>query len=806
MNLISPSIATCCVRVRLLLFLLLLLVLLGTSAFTPSASAAPAPTPPVWRTSSDLIKNSPASFPRLDQGGIQAVIARLPKSLSLIRDYLLDKDTSVRLHKGDLTIDGSFANDHALVIDGNLTIRGSYDDYRDGIGILVVLGDLRAEHVVSWGSIAVAGTLEASGLVYAYYNDFTFEVAGPVKARALIVFDKSASYPRVDAPIVQTDDRDGTALAVRHFVPELMIEDVLETDADAPALQAVASYDVARKRIAAGQPIFREQPAAESLAGDVRRLFSPTVDAATMARLAKGDRLLAMVVATRESVPVEVQQQLAASGDGAILERLAANPKADRAVLARIAGTNAATAAGVARNPNAPPEAVASLAASGDPAVRIALLEHRSVAVADLSRLAADKDAAVRTALAKGRHLRRLSPADLARLVADPDVDVRAALPPHDAVLSVEQLAVLARDKSPAVREAVAHALSRQALWQQVPIGAPEARAAVMATCLEDAVPAVRLAALPGASAAEQERFVATFSGVERSRAEAGLASSTRSATLMTRAANGEQAAAEELAKNLAITPALQQRLIARLPDAATRPRISIVDLDALSRQAESWDAVIDALVQNPNATADALLAVARYCRAASGRAGFCGTLLQRRDLAADVFETLDGVGDLEDWALAALTSHYTTRAQIERAVPRWYDDEPEILAAFRKLRSQRDDAWWNALATSNQSKLREIAAAHAATAPATLVTLLRDPENDVSGLAAANPSTPAAALAVAARTATVSAGSSWILTNPRVPDTLVRRLLDRALLDDDSIGAAACKKVLAARTLRAAP
>jgi hypothetical protein len=794
LNLINPS------STSLYVCLLLLPLLLGAGAFVPPASGAP----PVWRSSTDLIKKSPASFPRLDQAGIEAVIKRLPKSLSLIRDYLRDKDATVYLHKGDLTIDGSFANDHVLVVDGNLTVRGSYDDYRDGIGIVVVLGDMRAEHVVSWGSIAVTGTLQATGLVYAYYNDFTFEVAGPVKARALIVFDKASEYPRVDAPVVQTDDDDavdGTALAVRHFVPELMIEDVLDkTDAETTALSAVASYEAARKRIDAGQPIFRETPAPESLPADVIRLFAPKVDAATMTRLAKVDRLLAMVIATRESVPVALQQQLAASGDTAILELLAANPKADRAVLARTAKTNAATAASVAGNPNAPPEALASLVASSDPKVRIAVLEHPAVAVADLSRLAADKDASIRKALADGRHLRRLPAADLTRLIADTEVSVRAALPRHDGVLSLEQLTTLARDKSPAVRVAVAQALSAQVLWQQIPVGGPAARAALISTLMKDAVAEVRVAALQGATAAEQEQFVANFPSEDRQTVEAEVAAFTRSTTLMTRVANGAQAGAEALAKNLAITPALQQRLIARLSDATKRPRISIVDYEALSKQAQSWDAVIDALVQNPNATAESLLAVAKYCRAASGRAGFCATLLQRRDLAAEVFEAVDGVGDREDWALTVLTSHYTTRAQIERAVPVWYDAEPEILVELKKLRGQPDVAWWNALAASKQAKLREIAAAHAATAPATLVTLLRDPENDVKGLASANPSTPAEALSTAID------GSSWVLNNPRVPETLVRRLLDRALVENETNVASDCKEVLAARTLRATP
>lgn len=265
-------------------------------AATLCASIAQAAVP-VWRTSRDVVTRAQAPIARLDAAGVEAVIRRLPKSLSLIPDYLRDTSVQVYLHKGDLTIDASFVNTHALVVDGSLTIRGSYDDYRGGgIGILVVLGDLRAEHVVSWGSIAVTGTLDATGLVYAYYNDFTFEVAGPVRARALVVFDKSTNNPRVEAVVSQTDNGHNTALAVRHFVPELMIEDILDqTEPDMPELMAVASYDTARTRVLAGLPIFREQPGPESLAGDVLRLFRPRLDAATRARLAQTDPLLAMV-------------------------------------------------------------------------------------------------------------------------------------------------------------------------------------------------------------------------------------------------------------------------------------------------------------------------------------------------------------------------------------------------------------------------------------------------------------------------------------------------------------------------------
>lgn len=265
-------------------------------AVTMAASMAQA-AEPLWHTSRDVITRAKAPVSRLDAAGVEAVVARLPKSLSLIRPFLRDTSAEVYLHSGDLTIDGSFANTDVLVVDGNLTIRGSYDDYRGGgIGILVVLGDMRADHVVSWGGMAVTGALHATGLVYAYYNDYSFEVAGPVTARAVVVFDKSTNSPRIDAAIRQTDDGDGAALAVRHLVPELMVEDILDkTDDDATELRAVASYDVARARVAAGLPIFRERPGAESLAGDVLRLFRPGVDAATRTRLAQADPLLAMI-------------------------------------------------------------------------------------------------------------------------------------------------------------------------------------------------------------------------------------------------------------------------------------------------------------------------------------------------------------------------------------------------------------------------------------------------------------------------------------------------------------------------------
>jgi hypothetical protein len=175
------------------------------------------------------------------------------------------------------------------------------------------------------------------------------------------------------------------------------------------------------------------------------------------------------------------------------------------------------------------------------------------------------------------------------------------------------------------------------------------------------------------------------------------------------------------------------------------------------------------------------------------------GEPVDLRDVELQLFDILSGVGDSEDWALSVILSKYPTREQLERAVPRWFDDEAEILTEFKKLRALKGDAFWNGLATSKQARLRAIAAANAATPAAALVKLLRDADADVSAPAAANPSTPLESV-------TAAIGHiSWILSNPRVPDTLVRKLLDRALAEGDYTASDACKKVLAARALRAA-
>ncbi|MDC8012400.1 hypothetical protein [Tahibacter soli] len=773
--------------------------LMTSLALACAANAAPGE----WISSAELVRNG--TLVRVADAEVKATLARLPKGLSSIRDYIGDKDAAVYRHVGDLTLERSFSNDDIVIVDGNLTIKGDYDDYSPGIGVLLVLRDFTVDDVLSWGSIAVGGKLASTGLVYANYNDFTFEVAGTIAARALVVSDKSADYGKVEATIEQTDDDFRMDAALRHFVPELLIDDLIDNagDSDEPTVVARADWDEANRRVHAGLPLFRDTPAPPTLEADVAKLLDAKTDDATVAKLAASDRLLALVAASREKPALALQRALLAQNDAAVLVRLAANPGVDRDILARIAQAQPAASAVAAKNPNAPASLVAPMARSDDPSVRIALLEHNDAPVAQLATLAADADASVRLALAQSRHVRRLAPADVDRLVADTDAQVRRAMLQRDGVLRIAHYAKLAVDADDEVRVEVAETLARQAVWQDLPVGTPAEREAIAAKLAGDAAPRVRRAAIAAAAPADQERLATALAEATKTPLDADLAATTRSVALMRRYAEGHKDAAENLAKNPALPPSLQRRLVARLPSAgAPRPRFSVLsDPEDIVKQMDTWDAVVEELTNNPNAAPATVAAIAEYCKEADGRARFCNTLLDRHDLAPAIFDTLAGIGDgdlRDDWALTVIGAPYAQRRQVVEAFVRWHDDEP-FLDAFKAAAKRGDDAaWLTALAESTHEALREVAAHNAATPPAVLVKLRGDAADDVRFAASANPSLPREAIEKAID------APSWVLANPNVPDALVRRMLERALADDDTLAADAALKVLAARALRA--
>jgi hypothetical protein len=169
----------------------------------------------------------------------------------LIGNCLRDRGIAWYVHRGDLVVPENADHDIALVVDGDMIVHGFLDDYVSGIGLLVVLGDLVVRDLVSWGAVYVGGDLRAEGVVYGYYNDYTFEVEGDVHARALVLSDKASSFNAGELPVVidpYSPEDDQLRAAREAFVPEVYDDE----DEDARP-----DYGLVCRRLHAGEAVFR---------------------------------------------------------------------------------------------------------------------------------------------------------------------------------------------------------------------------------------------------------------------------------------------------------------------------------------------------------------------------------------------------------------------------------------------------------------------------------------------------------------------------------------------------------------------
>ncbi|MFD9302087.1 hypothetical protein ACFWCB_05175 [Streptomyces sp. NPDC060048] len=200
-----------------------------------------------WRARFDRLADTSAVVERL---GFQANMA----------DYLRNTGIAWQYHAGDLVVPEDLDLDIALVVDGDLIVHGFLDDYVSDIGMLVVLGDLVVRDLVSWGSVYVGGDLRAEGIVYGHYNDFTFEVEGEVHARALVLYDKSASYNtgELDVEVESYNPPKKQLRAARDIlVPQVYDGGAKRAKQGLPPKLRRPSYQRVCRRLREGQPLFR---------------------------------------------------------------------------------------------------------------------------------------------------------------------------------------------------------------------------------------------------------------------------------------------------------------------------------------------------------------------------------------------------------------------------------------------------------------------------------------------------------------------------------------------------------------------
>lgn len=557
-----------------------------------------------------------------------------------------DKAIPWRIHRGDLAVAGNFDNDAALIVDGSLRIDGSYDDYRSGEGLLIVLGDLEADHVFTWNGLYVRGAVRAKGLVYGAYNDYAFEVDGKVSARGIVMDDHTAAYEaeRAEFDIANYSpvDEEAYGKMIRLMLPETLTDPgSLKLGVYSGLAALWPSYGVAKNLMHAGRPLFREREAPEGLVADAKLAVAPESRDQQLLPIVGRDPLTDRLIAARPRLSPPLISALAARRDPGVRVYLASHVTD----LRKLGGVSALTVPAAQRlvaNPATPEATLMAIAGSGETGIRRTLTQRQDLPPAVLAKLAQDAIPGVRAGvLSNYDNAERLPAAEKARLSKDPDSGVRAAI--AAVPLPYEISAALARDEIREVRMALALSL---ALQINLPFPALEkARREELAELLwggEDEQIAARVfVALPPARQVE-----IYLSG--RSLDWSEIARSTRSVELMT--ALLEKADDHEvqrgLADNLALPLGAQLKIAERAAAETTR---ECADCFGYSKAED----VFADLLRNPN-LAPPVLEQARELAALRPEGNFAQVLADYTPMTAE--ELAVPLGELAEKSRSAAT------------------------------------------------------------------------------------------------------------------------------------------------------
>lgn len=677
-------------------------------------------------------------------------IVKMVEGLTIAYE-LREADIGWQIHTGDLVVPGNLINEHALIIDGNLEIQGLYDDYASAYGgLLIVLGDLAAEHVFTWYGFYVAGSLTSPGILYGEYNDYATEVGKGVDARAVVMSDHSSDLGTVRAEVELYEGWDEELeQAVALLAPDLFANLAdLELGDSLDSYALYPDYEAAKALAFAGKPLFRAERAGPQVLDAVRVAVAEESARAQLGAIIGLDPLVDRIVAARPDLGKKLAKQLLASRDDAV--RSLSAPHATS--MEQLGGASRLTvemAERLVENPETPVAMLAGIADADDPAVRKTLAFRDDLPISLIARLAADGDPEVRARVLRyGDNADRLPVAELARLAQDSDEEIRSAVARANLPRAVAT--TLATDESRTVRLALAEALAYR-IDDPNPRMTEAERSALAATLGagdEDVLPEV----FPALSSTQQVRlFEEQMQSLEGAGEGArrfdwqAIAEQTRSVELMRAmlARADDLDLQDGLASNLALPAALQIVIVER----ASRPGKTCESCWS----AETPDEVLTTLLINDNVAPAALLAAAKIINA-RGNETLLNELTSAYHIPVAGLELLDGKwGGGEDWSLSVILQPQATRAMLERALPRWYDDAA-LRKAIARMRKLGGDAWWRALATSKHDDLRETAARNVHTPPELLRTLLDDPVWDVWAGVCRNRGLPAADLDSLAR------------------------------------------------------
>ncbi len=380
---------------------------------------------------------------RFDTVAIEEIAIIKKQARGMIQDYL---SKAWYIHRGNLVIDGHFDNNVALIVDGNLTVRGLYNDYKSGSGYLLCLGDFRAQNIMSWNAFAVTGSLYAAGFVWAYYNDFPFEVFGETfQARGMAFFDKAYALP--ERQLVEAGSHNGESFGNLetvfsqdlHQYHDSDLEEISLVEAlallqneDQDALTVISDLDEMREKFSNEATDFLYLNLNSDWDVVLKNIYNGRIFRQPYAfpddpNEASVDTLCLSLM--QQNIPQAIYK--AALSHPTLWYDLALAPETPPEVLAQLAKHDAWwIREAVVGQANTPGNTLMTLAADKDKRVRAALVHNPQATLTLIDQLIDDPDPEVRRAIAASTS----APSYFDHLLEDEDQIVRRILAAHPAL------------------------------------------------------------------------------------------------------------------------------------------------------------------------------------------------------------------------------------------------------------------------------------------------------------------------------------------------------------------------------------
>ncbi len=134
------------------------------------------------------------------------------QAADVVLEELADLQSDVLLHQGNLNVDGDLATFRPpgvvlLIVDGDLTVTGTFESAMDPSSIVVVTGNLNARNIVNGGFLEVHGNVTAQNAALFLDNDPCSEIMGNLAAPFLYTQYHSAKiHGSIKARLYTGDD------------------------------------------------------------------------------------------------------------------------------------------------------------------------------------------------------------------------------------------------------------------------------------------------------------------------------------------------------------------------------------------------------------------------------------------------------------------------------------------------------------------------------------------------------------------------------------------------------------------------